>query len=233
MKIVWLQHESFEGPGYIRAWADTHGHEITGVMAFEREPLPNLDSFDLLVVMGGPMSVHDDELFPWIMNEKRFLRDAIVAGKSVLGICLGAQLLADALGAGVRKNLYREIGWFDVRLSGAGKKTRLGKLLPEEFRAFHWHGDTFDVPAGAIHLGSSHACANQGFVWAERVVGLQFHNEVTEDSIRDLSGACMDEIDGSLFVQSLSDITNPAPVPDANRIMETILCYMESVTAGS
>lgn len=233
MKIVWLQHESFEGPGYIREWADARGHGISGVMAFERHPLPSLDSFDLLVVMGGPMSVHDDTLFPWIMNEKRLLRDAIVAGKSVLGICLGAQLLADALGAGVRKNLYREIGWFDVRLSGAGRKTRLGKLLPKEFRAFHWHGDTFDVPAGAIHLGSSDACANQGFIWADRVVALQFHNEVTADSIRDLSGACMDEIDGSLFVQSLDDITNPASVGGANAVMDIILSYMESVTAGS
>ena len=233
MRIVWLQHESFEGPGYIREWAQKRGHEITGVMAFERQPLPSIDSFDLLVVMGGPMSVHDDAIFPWIENEKRFLKNTITAGKSVLGVCLGAQLLADALGAGVRKNLYREIGWFDVKLSGAGRKTRLGKLLPKEFRAFHWHGDTFDVPDGAIHLGSSDACANQGFIWADRVVALQFHNEVTTESIRDLSGACMNEIDGSLFVQSIEDIKNPASVPGANAVMDIILDYMESVTTGS
>ena len=116
MKIVWIQHESFEGPEYIREWAKNRGHEISGVMAFDNQPLPALDTFDLLVVMGGPMSVHDDAIFPWIQTEKRFLKEAITAGKSILGICLGAQLLADALGAGVRKNLYREIGWFDVRL---------------------------------------------------------------------------------------------------------------------
>ena len=233
MKIVWIQHESFEGPEYIREWAKNRGHEISGVMAFDNQPLPALDTFDLLVVMGGPMSVHDDAIFPWIQTEKRFLKEAITAGKSILGICLGAQLLADALGAGVRKNLYREIGWFDVRLSGAGRKTRLGKLLPREFHAFHWHGDTFEIPEGARHLGSSDACANQGFVWADRVVALQFHNEITTQSIRELSNACLDEIDGSLFVQSIGSITDPAGVAGANGIMETILDYMESVTAGS
>ena len=229
MRIVWLQHESFEGPGYILEWADARGHSAAGVMVYENRPFPQLDSFDLLVVMGGPMGVYDTDVFPWLISEKIFLAQAAAAGKPILGICLGAQLLADVLGAAVKKNPHREIGWYDVSLGVDAKATPLGSLLPEVFTSFHWHGDTFDIPCGAVHLGSSEACRNQGFIWKDRVVGLQFHNEVSADSIRDLAGACFDELDGSRYVQSLELISNPAHLAGANAVMDIILAYMESV----
>lgn len=229
MKIVWLQHASFEGPGYILEWALQKGHAMNGVLLCDNQPLPIIDSFDLLVVMGGPMGVYDTDTYPWLAAEKRFLRDAVAAGKPVLGICLGAQLLADALGAGIKKNRHREIGWFDIKLSDEARQTRLGRRLPQTFTAFHWHGDTFDIPSGAVHLASSAACANQGFIWNDRVIALQFHNEVTAASIQSLSQACGGELDGTRFVQNSAKITDPAPVKEANRVMAVIL---DAIAAG-
>jgi GMP synthase-like glutamine amidotransferase len=229
MRIVWLQHESFEGPGYILQWAENRGHTASGIMVYENRPLPSLDSFDLLVVMGGPMGVYDSDAYPWLVSEKIFLAQAAAAGKPVLGICLGAQLMADALGAAVKKNPHREIGWYDVSLSSEAKTTALGSLLPDSFTSFHWHGDTFDIPCGAVGLGSSEACRNQGFIWNDRIVGLQFHNEVSVSSIRDLAGACLGELDESRYVQSIDQIGNQSHIAGANAVMDIMLSYMESV----
>ncbi|MBI5686569.1 MAG: type 1 glutamine amidotransferase [Verrucomicrobia bacterium] len=202
MNIHYLQHVSFEGLASIEPWAATRGHRITATRLHAGEPLPQLDRFDWLVVMGGPMNIYEDEKFPWLAAEKRFIKSAIEAGKIVLGVCLGAQLIAGALGGPVTRNAHKEIGWFPVRKTAAAARSRVGEALPEELEVFHWHGDTFAIPPGALHAARSAACESQAFIYDERVVGLQFHLETTPESARLLAAHCADELVGGPFIQT-------------------------------
>ena len=179
MKIHYLQHVPFEGTGSIENWAITHGHGMTQTRLYAGDPLPPLERFDLLVIMGGPMSIHDEADYPWLKAEKWFIRQVIEAGKPVLGICLGAQLIANSLGGEVVAAGFREIGWFPVTLTSDFADSNLGQRLPDKVMAFHWHGETFTLPPGCQSIGSSAACSNQGFIYQDRVIALQFHLEST------------------------------------------------------
>lgn len=195
-----LQHVPFETPGVLLESLKRKG-PVSFTRFFRNEPLPELDAFDFLLIMGGPMSVHDEQKFNWLVNEKRFIEESIVQGKQVVGICLGAQLIADVLGAQVLKNRFKEIGWFEVQRSPGAEGTFLADTWPTEIMAFHWHGETFDLPDGTVRLAFSEACENQGFVFENRVLGLQFHLEVTPTIIDSLLENCADELDGGPFVQ--------------------------------
>jgi GMP synthase-like glutamine amidotransferase len=152
--------------------------------------------------MGGLMSVHDERTHPWLVEEKKLIERAVKAGKRVLGVCLGAQLLAEVLGARVYRNRHKEIGWFPVQLTGQATPSSLLAGFPETFPAFHWHGETFDIPAGARHLAKSEACKNQAFECDGRVLGLQFHLEVTRASVRALIENCRADIRKGRYQQS-------------------------------
>lgn len=210
MKIHWLQHVAFEGLGSIEKWAQEKGHALSCTRFFAGEPLPALAAFDLLIVMGGPMGVHDQDKYPWLQEEKTFLRRVIAAGKPVLGVCLGAQLLADVLGAQVMANTEKEIGWFPVErasdVSAHSIAERLERVLPVRQTVFHWHGDTFTLPAQAIRLYSSAACVNQAFVYEERVMGLQFHLETTPASVMALVENCRAELVPAAWIQKEAEI---------------------------
>jgi GMP synthase-like glutamine amidotransferase len=184
MRTHWLQHAEHENLGCIAPWLARRGDAVSCTRLYARDPLPDASDFDRLIVMGGPMNIYEYELHPWLHAEKAFIRQAIDAGRSVLGICLGSQLIADVLGGPVTRNHETEIGWFDVTLNQAGRAHPLFMDWPERFSAFHWHGDTFAIPPGAERLMSSAACANQAYVWKHRVVGLQFHLEVTAADAR-------------------------------------------------
>ena len=206
MKLHYLQHVPFEGIGIIESWAKAKGFEISCTRLFTGEALPTIGSFDWLVVMGGPMGIYDHEVHPWLAEEKQFIKEAIDAEKTILGICLGAQLIADVLGARVYPGQQKEIGWFPIhRTEGAPP------LLPEKLVAFHWHGDTFDCPAGATRLASSEACANQGFVYNQRIVALQFHLETTPQSMDALIENCADELVDAPFIQSAEEMRKQLP----------------------
>ncbi len=185
MNIHSLEHDPLDGPGIVRDWARERGHTLVRTALHAGEDLPALDAVDLLVVMGGPMSIHQHRDFPWLPMEKRFIADAIDAGKPVLGICLGAQLLADALGGKVFQNSEKEIGWFPVRMID---RARPFAHFPETLMTMHWHGDTFTLPAGARRVAESDATANQAFVFGDRIVGLQFHPEIAAITPADLDG---------------------------------------------
>jgi GMP synthase-like glutamine amidotransferase len=204
------------------------GHHLSSTHFYLGDPLPAIDEFDWLIVMGGPMGVHDDIQFPWLASEKAFIRDSIDSGKTVLGICLGAQLIADSFGAGVFRNSHREIGWFPIERKIAADESSLADVFPEKCEVFHWHADTFDTPAGARNLASSQACRNQGFIMDDRVVGLQFHLETTLESATALIQNCRNELDNSKFVQSeeeiLSDRTRFLRI---NGIMQAFLQALE------
>ncbi len=203
MKIHAVIHGASDGLGAIADWAKLRGHEVSETHLYRGETLPPLDAFDFAILMGGAMNIYQHRDFPWLVPEKQWLAATIAAGKCVLGVCLGGQLIADVLGAKVWQNPEREIGWFPVRMI-----SRAGPLadLPEQLMVFHWHGDTFQIPPGAERLGESDACANQAFVVGDRVVGLQFHLEVTPTSVADFIAGGEAELQPARFVQSPEEI---------------------------
>jgi len=249
IRIQVFQHEEFEGPGSIADWAHSRGHEIkvrhlylqnADGLAVDKEardqnrlaqnPLPKTDDYDWLIVMGGSMGVHDEAKLPWLKSEKAHLKLALDADKPILGICLGAQLLADVLGASVTKNRSVEIGWFPVTVAEKAKQTWLGEILPNVFTPFHWHGDTFAIPEEAVALGHSDACANQGFLWKGKVLGLQFHPEVTPFSLESLIKNCGNELVPGKFVQDEKALQ--AGLPNAiavNKLMDQICERFECI----
>ncbi|HEX4610586.1 MAG TPA: type 1 glutamine amidotransferase [Urbifossiella sp.] len=176
-------------------------HARSGTSPFRDEPLPVPDEFDRLVVMGGPMSVHDEREYPWLTREKALIGQALEGGKSVLGICLGAQLFASVLGTRVYRAREKEIGWFPVRLRPEARRSPASAGWPDSFTPFHWHGETFDLPAGATHLVGTDVCPNQAFEYAGRAVGVQFHLEVAPSGVAELIGGCRADLQGGGFVQ--------------------------------
>ena len=181
-----VRHVAHEGPGLVADVLAAAGLAPELVRMDEGEPLPGLDEvgdLDGLVVLGGPMGVHDDDAHPWLADERRLLAAAVDAGIGVLGICLGAQQLAAALGAPVTTGPRPEVGPGSVVLTAAGRRDPLfgpeyGGLGSPEVACVHWHGDTFELPAGAVHLAATRAYPHQAFRVGERAYGLQFHVEV-------------------------------------------------------
>ncbi|WP_348676016.1 type 1 glutamine amidotransferase [uncultured Abyssibacter sp.] len=221
MNATWLQHVPYEGPGSISEWMAHRGIPFPAVALWNNEPLPDPASLDLLVVMGGPMNVDETDAHPWLLAERRFIRDAIDAGVRVLGICLGAQLIARALGAEVRRGPRQEVGWFPIhRIAGATHP--LFDDLPDELMAYHWHGDTFDLPDGAIHIAGSQRYPNQAFAWGDHVIALQCHLETTPQSARDI-------IDNTRFtpgpdIQSADDmLADPARFDALRSVMDAMM----------
>ena len=184
MRIHHLQHVPFEGLGSMESYFRSGGHTMTSTHLYRGDRLPDINNLDFLIIMGGPMGVSDEAQYPYLTSEKAFIKTAMDSGKTVLGICLGAQLIADVLGAGVKKNTYREIGWFPLTRTPEIRKTALDRCFPQFLDVFHWHGDRFEIPDGALPLASSMACDNQGFIIDDRIVGFQFHLETTEESAR-------------------------------------------------
>lgn len=227
MHVHYLQHVPFEGLGCMEQHFRARGHELTSTHLYLGQGLPQVGTIDWLVVMGGPMGVYEYEKYPWLKREKLYIREAIFSGRVLLGVCLGAQLIADALGAGVRANGSREIGWFPVKVDHQAAPILKG-ALPGRIEAFHWHGDTFDIPEGAVAFASSEACSNQGFILGTKVVGLQFHLETTMFSARSLIRHCGHELDGSPHVQAEAEMLAQKERFDyINELMVTLLRKME------
>ncbi|MCB2407755.1 type 1 glutamine amidotransferase [Hymenobacter lucidus] len=182
MRIHCLQHAAFETPGTILEWAARHDHCWSYTRLYEPQPqFPPLTGFDWLLILGGAMGVREEDRYPWLKPEKEFIKATIESGKIVLGICLGAQLLAEALGADVYPNPVPEIGFWPIHPTPAAATHPLFGHLTGPLTVLHWHADTFTLPVGAMALASSAACAQQAFVADGRLVGLQFHPELTPE----------------------------------------------------
>jgi GMP synthase-like glutamine amidotransferase len=207
IRVHYIEHVPFETPGYILQWAKEKGHTISSTKIHKNESLPDTDSFDFLIIMGGPMGVYDELIHPWLIDEKLFVKEAISCNKIVLGICLGSQLIADVLDAKVYPNKHKEIGFFPISFSTEIKHNAVFEGMPKTQNVFHWHGDTFDLPHGATLIASSDACVNQAFTYKKKVVGLQFHLEVTEDILRGLLEHGKNEIVPAPYIQSMDIIT--------------------------
>jgi GMP synthase-like glutamine amidotransferase len=226
MRIHYIQHVPFENPGYILHWAQERKIPITKTEIFQDEILPNPSDFDLLLLMGGPMGVYDTTLHSWLHSEKRYIEKVIRARKHLIGICLGAQLIAEVLGGYVYRNRYREIGWFPVqRVNTAHDITE--HLIPSTFTPFHWHGDTFDIPDGALQLFRNDACANQGFRYQDRVYAFQFHLESTVATVELLLENCSTEIVEGPYIQSIDQIRRHySLLPSLHDILRNFLNHL-------
>ncbi len=200
MRIACLQHASFETPANIAVWAEARGHSITITHLYRGDPLPNLADFDFLIAMGGPMSVNDESEHPWLAPEKELIRQCVRANKFVLGVCLGSQLIANALGSRVYRNHAKEIGWMPVSLLPVASDSTLSKL-PPRLAVFQWHGETYDLPPGCMHLAQSEGCRIQAFEHPS-ALALQFHLEVTEDGVKELIRHCASDIGTGQWEQS-------------------------------
>lgn len=225
MRVQVLQHVPFEGLGSIEAWLSERGAAVHTTRFYQSPVLPDLRSIDLVIAMGGPMSVNDEREHPWLKEEKAFVKEAVDRGCGVLGVCLGAQMIASALGARVFANAHREIGWFQVQAVVADADAF---RFPPQATVFHWHGETFDLPPGAIHLAKSAGCKNQAFQIGSNVIGLQFHLETTPETADQLIRHCRDELVAGEYIQTEQALRSvPADAyRGINRLMNEVLSYM-------
>jgi GMP synthase-like glutamine amidotransferase len=176
VRVHWLQHSEAVTLGCIEPWLADRGLHPRCTRLFADETLPRIDQFDWLIVMGGLMSAYDEAPHPWLQAEKALIGAAIDGSKKVLGVCLGAQLIAEVVGGAVQKLPHAEVGWHRVKRTAAPSHFFDG--VPEAFDAFQYHGDGFSLPAGVRSLMRSTACANQAFEIGRRVAAVQFHPEV-------------------------------------------------------
>lgn len=184
MRVHYLQHVPYERPGIIEDWVKEGKHVLTRTQLFRSPEFPDLDEVDLLIVLGGPMGANDESEYSWLSREKGYVESALEAEVPVLGICLGAQIIASVLGADVHTAKYDEVGWFPIELTEEGKSHPLVRGWPDELDVLHWHGDAFEIPDGATHLATSDGCENQAFVHDDLALGLQFHVEMRPEDVR-------------------------------------------------
>jgi GMP synthase (glutamine-hydrolysing) len=185
MNVLIVKHVDIEGPGLIEHCLNQRAIPSRIICLETGDSLPGPNGFTHIVLLGGPMNVYEEDRYPFLKGEDLFIKEAIQRGKNILGICLGAQLIAKALGARVTKSPVREIGWSEVSLTEEGSKDRLFAALPKTFPVFQWHEDTFQIPRWGTLLATSPDVPNQAFRYGGNAYGLQFHLEVTKKMIRE------------------------------------------------
>jgi len=229
LKIHLLEHDAVElSPTNITIWADKNGHTISRTPLYKLEEPPSIQDIDWLMIMGGSPHAWDEDIHPWLADEKKYITQGIECNKIILGICLGAQLLAEILGARIYPNKKREIGWHDVVLTPEGKNSFLFQHVPETFVSFHWHSDHFSLPRGCTRLAYTTPTPHQAFAMKGRtVVGLQFHPEYSLEMVRHSSLKHGDEWVKGPFVAGKEKILEQSDqVPDTYWLMEMLLDNM-------
>ncbi len=228
IRIHYLEHAIHETPGLIAEWAHERGHRVSGSRLYAEDPFPTHEYFDMLVILGGPMSVHNHEQYPWLREEKHFIEKAIEANMPILGICLGGQLLADVLGADVYPMLHKEIGFYPVMMTTEGAAHPITSALPHHFTAFHWHGETFSIPEGAHMIARSNACLHQGFILGDHIIALQFHPEITPTLAEQFVVAGESELEPGIHIQEAATILEHAETESLHGPLFELLDRMAS-----
>ncbi|UCH22003.1 MAG: type 1 glutamine amidotransferase [Deltaproteobacteria bacterium] len=230
MRLHFLEHD----PDYfsntnITLWAETKGYQVTNTDLFKMEKLPSLSDFDWLMIMGGSQHAWEEEVHPWLVEEKQFIANALSERKIILGICFGAQLLAEVLGGRVYPKRKEEIGWYEVTLNKEGLDSFLFKSVPDRFLTFHWHSDHFALPVRCTRLAFSKATANQAYIHNDScAVGIQFHPEYTREMIRFFSKEYGHEwVKGPYVAGKEAVLAMTEQVPETYWLMETFLNNMD------
>ena len=238
-RVHYFQHIVDEGLGSPEAWLKQRQAVVTTTEFFRLAhgdaniTLPPAADVDLLIVMGGEMSVNDEDIYPWLIAEKRWIRHFIEQGKPVVGLCLGGQLIANSLGAAVTKNNVKEIGWWPIYGRSDHSSRSNVFLFPDSIVALSWHGDTFELPNGAVWLAENEACPNQAFQYGDRVLGFQFHPEITAQNLAMFlldNGyeAMIDGIQTHEYIQppeKIAQVSSEQFLP-ANQLLERALDYV-------
>ena len=219
----------FEGPAHIADWALRRGFEISTTHWHAGDTPPPMNSIDWLVIMGGSMNIYQHRNHPWLVVEKEKIREAIALGKKIVGVCLGAQLLADQLGGRVYQNPCKEIGWFPVHWHEAARARLPG--LAAQTTVLHWHGDTYELPPGAEWLAESRACRNQAFSHGPNILAFQFHIEVTPDAVGELTVHDRADLVPETWVQDAPSILAGNANTESNRLLlDTWLDWLQRQT---
>lgn len=216
MTVLFIKHIDIEGPGTIADFLDSNNVPHRTISPFDGDTYPDDPAACLAIVsLGGPMNVYEEEQYPFLKLEDSFLKDAVKKEVPILGICLGAQLLAKAVGAEVTKADAKEIGWYKIPLTSDGREDPLFRGIDNELNVFHWHGDTFKIPAEGKRIAESKICPNQAFRYGKNAYGIQFHIEVTKQMISEWIDAYRDELDtlkGIIFPENLLTPSLPSPI---------------------
>lgn len=204
MRIHYIMHVPFENPGIIVDWAKEKGYQLTGTHTYLSESFPDPSEFDMLTIMGGPQSAVD--LTPELSKEVDFIKEAIKANKAIVGFCLGAQLIGEALGAKTEKSPNKEVGSYPVELTESGKNDPILNKFPEKFDVMHWHGDMPGIPEDAELLMKSEGCPRQVFRYGDRIYGFQCHMEMKPESIRELIANCPEDLTPGKYISSKDEL---------------------------
>jgi GMP synthase (glutamine-hydrolysing) len=228
MRIHYIMHAPFEKLGAIEEWASKEQQPLSGTHTYRGEQLPSHEQYDLLILMGGPQSPKKIDQFPYLRDEIIFTREAIGTGKGVLGICLGAQIIAESLGATTEKSPYKEIGVYPIELTDEAQQDPLFRLFPKQFNVMHWHNDMPGYANDSKLLAKSAGCPRQAFHYNDRVYGFQFHLEMNSALIEEMIDHCPGDLQPDQYVQSIRELS----VQDFSKInqkMNITLDYFKSI----
>jgi GMP synthase-like glutamine amidotransferase len=221
MRVHVLKHVASEGVGSMKEWFLNKGDVITTTRVDLHQSLPDINEIDWLIIMGGPMSVYEEEEFSWLKPEKQFIRQVIENNKHVLGICLGGQLIASAMGAKVYANNQQEIGWFPIN-----KTNDIASWLPSELNLLCWHGDCFELPQAAVSFATSEITRHQGFCLGPRIWALQFHIEAQEGTTEVFYRVTGLSLPQGNFVQSLEALSSTGHLATSKETVFELLDFM-------
>lgn len=228
MKMLVITHASFEKPGSIQNWAERNSYQITEVKPYAGEKLPQIDGFDFLVVMGGPQSPLSMDESPYLRDEIEIIKDAIKQGKRIVGVCLGAQLIGEALGAKTERSPNREIGSYPLELLEAAKDDPVFSTLPKHFDVMHWHSDMPGIPEGGRLIAKSEGCPRQIFTYGDRIYGFQCHFELTEELVSTMIESCPNDLKAGRYVMSQEELMN-VNYDDINQKMDAVLNHLAQI----
>lgn len=227
MRIHTIIHAPFEEPGIIENWAVSKEHGLSSTHTYQGGILPDISTIDFLVIMGGPQSPTELDKYPYLRNEITLTKQAIDHGKAVLGICLGAQIISESLGAKTERSPNKEIGVYPIYLTKEGEVDHIFKKFPKSFNVMHWHNDMPGIPQEAVLLAYSKGCPRQVIRYSDRVYGLQCHMEMTTELVKGMVEHCVKDLNPSEYIQQKEKLLT-YDMAEINSKMFLILDYLES-----